>query len=128
MYKTQREEEIFNKLYDAVIRAGLIEGVHSIFGAKARMRLEFTRKVCETNIDVIDLSVRAFNALKRNGVNTLGEAVDAINDGTLASFRNLGAKSLKEIKVKIINYGYDVLSDKEKQLFLMNIVEINTKG
>ena len=120
--------ETFEKLNEAVIRAGLIEGVHSIFGAKARMRLEFTRKVCDTNIDAIDLSVRAFNALKRNGVNTLGEAVDAINDGTLASFRNLGAKSLKEIKVKIINYGYDVLSDKKKQLFLMNIVEINTKG
>ena len=120
--------ETFEKLNEAVLEKGLIVGVHSIFGKDAKIRLGFSTKVCFTNIDELELSVRGYNALKRNGVNTLGEAIDALTDGRLMSFRNLGRKTYIETKAKIIDFGYNSLSEKEKKIFLMDIVEINTKG
>ena len=41
--------------------------------------------------------------------------------------RNLGEKTAREIKTKIIDYGYNELSDKEKKEFLAEVIELNSK-
>ena len=61
-------------------------------------------KKLETSIDDLDFSVRAYNCLKRAGVNTLGD-LTAKSDVEMMKIRNLGKKSLKEVIDKIKDMG-----------------------
>jgi DNA-directed RNA polymerase subunit alpha len=64
-------------------------------------------------IDVLDLSVRASNCLKRANVYTLADLVERTKDD-LAKIRNLGKKSVDEIIAKLKDYGYDLKSNSEE--------------
>ena len=58
----------------------------------------------EMTIDELDLTVRSYNCLKRAGINTVAElAVKTEED--MIKVRNLGRKSLKEIKEKLEALG-----------------------
>ena len=61
-------------------------------------------KALETPIEDLDFSVRAYNCLKRAGVNTLGD-LTAKSEVEMMKIRNLGKKSLKEVIDKIKDMG-----------------------
>lgn len=62
--------------------------------------------VRDLSIDELELSVRAFNCLKRAEINTIGELTDKTED-ELTRVRNLGQKSVDEIKEKLLTFkGY----------------------
>ena len=61
-------------------------------------------KKLETSIDDLDFSVRAYNCLKRAGVNTLGD-LTAKSEVEMMKIRNLGKKSLKEVIEKVKDMG-----------------------
>ncbi len=58
----------------------------------------------EMTIDELDLSVRSYNCLKRAALNTVAELA-AKSEEDMMKVRNLGRKSLKEIKEKLENMG-----------------------
>ena len=58
----------------------------------------------ETPIEEVEFSVRAYNCLKRAGVNTLGD-LTAKSEVEMMKIRNLGKKSLKEVIDKIKDMG-----------------------
>ena len=58
----------------------------------------------EMTIDELDLSVRSYNCLKRAGLNTVAE-LTAKSEEDMIKVRNLGRKSLKEIKEKLEALG-----------------------
>lgn len=62
------------------------------------------RKLLKTNLEDLDLSVRAFNCLKAAKINTLEELV-RFNTNDLLKFRNFGKKSLVEIEALLIEKG-----------------------
>jgi len=57
-------------------------------------------KVLEMTIEELDLSVRAYNCLKRAGINTVSELVQR-NQEDMMKVRNLGRKSLEEVEQKL---------------------------
>ena len=61
----------------------------------------------EMTIDELDLSVRSYDCLKRAGLNTVAELA-AKSEEEMIKVRNLGKKSLKEIKEKLeaLNLGF----------------------
>jgi DNA-directed RNA polymerase subunit alpha len=61
-------------------------------------------KVLEMTIEELDLSVRAFNCLKRAGINTVAELVQR-NQEDMMKVRNLGKKSLEEVEQKLLALG-----------------------
>ncbi len=61
-------------------------------------------KKLETSIDDLDFSVRAYNCLKRAGINTLGDLTEK-SELEMMKIRNLGKKSLKEVIDKIKEMG-----------------------
>lgn len=61
-------------------------------------------KKLETSIDDLDFSVRAYNCLKRAGINTLGDLTEK-TELEMMKIRNLGKKSLKEVIDKIRDMG-----------------------
>lgn len=62
------------------------------------------QKTLETPIEELDLSVRAYNCLKRAGHHTLQD-LTALTEGEMMKIRNLGKKSLKEVIDKIKEMG-----------------------
>ena len=67
-------------------------------------------KKLETSIDDLDFSVRAYNCLKRAGVNTLGD-LTAKSELEMMKVRNLGKKSLKEVIDKVKDMGLKFRED-----------------
>ena len=61
-------------------------------------------KVLEMNIDELELSVRSYNCLKRAGINTVEELIQK-TEADMIKVRNLGSKSLEEIKKKLEDMG-----------------------
>jgi DNA-directed RNA polymerase subunit alpha len=60
--------------------------------------------VLDTPIEELDLSVRSFNCLKRQGVNTIGQLTEC-TEADLLNIRNFGAKSIEEVKDKLQQMG-----------------------
>jgi len=67
-------------------------------------------KILETSIDDLDLSVRAYNCLKRAGILTLKNLVDK-TENEMMKIRNLGKKSLKEVMDKVKELGLSFKSE-----------------
>lgn len=55
-------------------------------------------------IEDLDLSVRSYNCLKREGIGTVGQLVDMTED-ELLEIRNFGDKSIEEVKEKLGDLG-----------------------
>ena len=69
-------------------------------------------KVLEMTIEELDLSVRAFNCLKRAGINTVAELVQR-NQEDMMKVRNLGKKSLEEVEQKLVALGLALKTSEE---------------
>ncbi len=65
---------------------------------------ENTSKVLEMTIEDLDFSVRSYNSLKRAGISTVGELAQK-SEEDMMTIRNLGRKSLKEVKDKLEELG-----------------------
>lgn len=62
------------------------------------------KKLEKTTIEELDLSVRSYNCLKRACINTVGDLTQ-MTEEDLVRVRNLGRKSIKEIKEKLESRG-----------------------
>lgn len=62
------------------------------------------------SIEDLDLQVRSYNCLKRAGITTVEELTQKSED-EIAKIRNLGKKSLKEVKDKIYELGLKFRND-----------------
>ena len=61
-------------------------------------------KVLDMTIEELELSVRAYNCLKRAGINSVAELVQR-NQEDMMKVRNLGRKSLEEVEQKLQELG-----------------------
>ncbi len=55
-------------------------------------------------IEDLELTVRSYNCLKREGIHTVGELVSR-SEADLLDIRNFGAKSIDEVKAKLVTMG-----------------------
>ncbi len=69
-------------------------------------------KVLEMTIEELDLSVRAYNCLKRAGINTVAELVQR-NQEDMMKVRNLGKKSLEEVEQKLAALSLELRDNEE---------------
>lgn len=106
---------------DAVAQAGLILNEHmGLFIEQATTELPTKEQifrpegdedegVLDTPIEELDLSVRSYNCLKRQGVNTIGQLIEC-TEQDLLNIRNFGAKSIEEVKDKLQAMGLSLKS------------------
>ncbi|MGB4324252.1 MAG: DNA-directed RNA polymerase subunit alpha [Candidatus Nanopelagicales bacterium] len=100
---------------DAVASAGstLVE----LFGLAREMNVDaegidigpsptdaFAAEQLSTPIEQLDMTVRSYNCLKREGIHTVGELITR-SEADLLDIRNFGAKSIDEVKVKLVGLG-----------------------
>ena len=60
-----------------------------------------------TTIEELNLSVRSYNCLKREGINTVGDLVQR-SEQELMDIRNFGQKSIDEVKAKLEELGLNL--------------------
>lgn len=87
-----------------------------------------TQSMSEATIEALELSVRAYNSLKRAGFNRVGELVEAISDGlNLMKIRNCGSGSVREIQEHLFLFQYYSLPVSRRSEYLAEVVRINKK-
>ena len=69
-------------------------------------------KILDMGIEDLNLSVRAYNGLKRAGVNTLEDLTQKTEED-MSKMRNLGSKSLEEVELKLKELGVSFRPDDE---------------
>jgi len=67
----------------------------------------------DTPVDVLEMSVRAMNSLKRSGINTLGKLCRS----SLKNIRGCGHNTIKEINTMFLSYVYDTYNEEQKKEF-----------
>lgn len=120
MSTTELAEEIYKAA--EVIDLSLIL---ALYYPKHSVAIPLTTKICDMEIESLELSVRSYNCLKRAGVANVRELVAIIHSGEFMRIRNLGKKSRIEIQEKILDIGYRALNVEEKYDFLNDVVERN---
>lgn len=72
-------------------------------------------RIYETPIEELELSVRAYNCLKRAGITKVGEILEkmAKSDDEILAIRNFGKKSLAELKERMRAKGFWPIEDEE---------------
>ncbi|MBK1637438.1 DNA-directed RNA polymerase subunit alpha, partial [Rhodovulum adriaticum] len=73
-----------------------------------------TEQLLTLTLEELDLSLRAFNCLKRAGLNTVGEILE-VPVTELAKIKNFGKKSFEEVKEKVEDLGLGLLEDNEEE-------------
>ena len=61
-----------------------------------------TNAELDKQIEDLDLSVRSYNCLKRAGIHSVRQLVE-YSENDLLNIRNFGAKSIEEVKDKLIS-------------------------
>ncbi len=81
-------------------------------GSRVEGRSRIGRPVItdERPVEDLELTVRSYNCLKREGVDTIGQLA-TMTEEELMNIRNLGMKSVDEIRSKLIEYGYTLESE-----------------
>lgn len=118
--------ELVRLLRQKTEEQSLVEALYHVFRKNINVQIGFSAGDSASGIEVLALSVRSYNALCRAGIMTLGELIARLNEGTLKGIRNLGAKSYSEIQTRMMVYGFDHLSEREKNNFFLYLAENNT--
>jgi DNA-directed RNA polymerase subunit alpha len=69
-------------------------------------------KVREMTIEELDLSVRSYNCLKRAGINTVEDLTNRTEEDMM-KVRNLGRKSLEEVREKLHELEMDFKTEED---------------
>lgn len=119
------KQELLTTLVLSEQRIGLVQTLHCFYGANIKVSIGYTNSACNTGIDELCFSVRSQNALKRASIFTVGEVINALNQEQIEKIRNLGRKSISEIKTRILQFGFDQLSAGEKVQFFSILIDLN---
>lgn len=105
-----------------------VEGVdlHEKKGGRFNFPMYLNKKMGETPIEVLELSPRPYNCLKRANYHYIGELAEATAEGNIQKrIRNCGTKSVREIMEHLFIYQYEVLSPERRKMFLNDVVAMN---
>ena len=83
-----------------------LNSIANVSGMMQEKHVDTMTKTLETPIEEVEFSVRAFNCLKRAGINTIQDLINK-KESEVTKIRNLGKKSLKEVLDKVADLGLE---------------------
>jgi len=92
-----------------------IESMGELVSEEEREKSE-KEKILNKTIEELDFSVRSYNCLKKSGINTLRDLINYSPEEVI-KIKNLGKKSLDEIKEKMNKYGFTLGEKKQQEDF-----------
>ena len=111
------------QLRDKAAKQGVL---HTLQGFSTTPPPPCKERMGEISIYELSLSARASNGLMRAGINTFGKLAQLMaSEKGIASVRNLGTKSIKELQDAFMEECYNRLLNYEKAAFWQDALEIS---
>lgn len=92
-------------------------------GTQLTFPLTFKKEFKEEKIEIMQLSVRAGNSLKRGNIFTIGSLLERFD--SLQKLRNCGESTVKEIKNAFLQAWYETLEPEEVTEFWNEFIKEN---
>ncbi len=119
--KYSRMKELFNNIAGVELRDAK-GGKNGTF----HFKMATSPEMRATEIDVLELSVRSYHGLKRAGYDTIGQVIEAVEDGmALKKVRNLGAISIREIMENMFLWYLSTMSQEQQEKYLIETALMN---
>jgi hypothetical protein len=111
---------------DQADKSGILDTLHKLGVHDALV--PYSSRLADLSIDEMNLTVRSSNGLKRASIHTFGslKEVLAIENGLL-NIRNIGQKSIKEIKQLFFEECYNRLLPYEKAHYWQEVLDSQQK-
>lgn len=97
--------------------------------------VNMTSTQCAQDLMTLDLSQRAYNCLKRAGINTIGQMLECFQDtgeecskSKLLGLRNLGKGTADEILVKLFFYQFTILPEDRRKEYMNKVLMMNLRA
>lgn len=121
-------QTLLNNLLECEKNIGIINTLFLFYGENITVKIPFSGELCSASLTEYELTRRSLNGLRRSGIFTVGELVDALSKGKLdrALRVGLGQKSIAEIKTKALAIGFANLAEEEKIKFFETLISNNT--
>lgn len=95
--------------------------------ARFRFPMYVTAEMMNLDVEELDLSVRAHNALRRAGFLTIGQLVVRIDSSDeLARIRSCGKTTVSEIMMRLLVYQYGIIKPEHREDYLKRLLELNS--
>ncbi len=126
MYDKKKTAE-YNHVKEVLGNSELIDRLRTDkHGTGFIFSLYLSKEFVESDIDCLDLSVRASNCLKRAGIQTVGELIRRVDRASdLKGIRNCGRTSIIEIMDKLFYYNYICLKTDKRAQYIQETIERN---
>ena len=113
-------------LRDQADKNGVLDVLHQL-GVRDAL-VPYSSRLADLSIDEMNLSVRSANGLKRANIHTFGalKEVLAVENGLL-NIRNIGQKSIKEIKQLFFEECYVRLLPHDKAHYFQEVLDAQSK-
>lgn len=86
-------------------------------------QIYFNIRNYNTPITELTLPNRALNASARNGIDTIEKMIDVLNNNKIVKLRGIGTKTIKEMKMSILEWQWVHMSEDEKTQYLNSLFE-----
>lgn len=114
-----------NELLDRAEKDGIVKAL-SNYGANLKVSIPIEAELWDISIEILNLSARSQNGLMRAGLTTVGKVCEKIaEERGLSQLRNVGRKSISEIKTAIVAEAYKRLSYADRNIFWKRFLEEN---
>ncbi len=125
MYDKKTEE--YSRVKEILGNSELVDSLRNDRHGKGFIfSLYLSKEFVESDIDCLDLSVRASNCLKRAGIQTVGELIRRVDRASdLKGIRNCGHTSIIEIMDKLFYYNYICMKPDKRAQYIQETIERN---
>ena len=118
-------KKIFEEMEMLVSTADFME-IKKQRNGKLKFPIYINEKIKTTELELLELSVRSSNCLRRAGFKTVGELVEVIEGSEdLRKIRNCGSKSVDEIMEQLFCYQYCQLDTPQKIKYINKLIDLN---
>jgi DNA-directed RNA polymerase alpha subunit len=118
-------KKIFEEMEMLVPTADFME-IKKQRNGKLKFPIYINEKIKTTELELLELSVRSSNCLRRAGFKTVGELVEVIEGSEdLRKIRNCGSKSVDEIMEQLFCYQYCQLDTPQKIKYVNKLIDLN---
>ena len=124
--KPQIEYEIINKIYEDIERDGFVPTIQCCFGSITPIWTipELPKSLLGLSMDELELSVRAYNCLKRSGIHTVEDFFKP-KEEYLFCDRCISRKSIEEVIIKLSERDYNMRNEEEQKQYVKELYELN---
>ena len=123
---TQRNIYVMDVIVSKIAEGASFSKATKLVYNKRSVCIPYNEGYFEAPLVDLGMTSRSTNALLRARLRTLGDVIEFCVDKKITEITNLGKSSGVEVFETILDYAWDRMTEKEKELFLIDTVERNS--